>query len=136
MTNLYLLLCRIDRDQHGATVIELAFIMPVMLMFIFGILQLGMIFQGQAGISHALGQGARMATLHPTPDDAAIKQKMQTSMFKAQNFGSYVVSDPVRTGLTIRLHVKYTMPMKFYLVSLPDIVIQKEKIVYTASKVS
>lgn len=136
MTNFYLHLRRIGHNQDGATAIELAFILPVMLTFIFGILQLGMILQGQAGLSHALGQGARMATLYPTPDDAAIKQKMQTSVFKAQNFGSYVVSEPVHSGLSMRLHVKYTMPMKFLMVSLPDIVIQKEKIVYTASKIS
>lgn len=127
---------RFFRDERGATAIEMALILPVFLMMVFGIMQLGMIFQGQSGLSHALGEGARMATIYPTPSDAAIKKQMEDSMFKSQNFGTFTVSEPVRTGLYMTLKVKYVMPMKFFMVSLPDIVIEKEKVVYTASKVS
>ncbi len=126
----------IARDISGATAIETALILPVFLMMIFGITQLGMIFQGQAGMSHAIGEGARMATLYPTPADAAIKKKMQDAVFRAQNFGEYTVHDPARSGLHMTLKVRYVMPMKFFMVSLPDVVLEKEKVVYTASKVS
>lgn len=124
------------RDIRGATTIEIALILPVFLMMIFGTIQLGMIFMGQAGMSHALGEGARMATIFPTPSDASIKKKMEDDVFKAANFGQYTVSEPARTGLYMTLHVKYVMPMNFFMVSLPNIVLEKEKVVYTASKVS
>lgn len=127
---------QISRDISGATVVETALILPVFLMMMFGIFQLGMVFLGQAGMSHALGEGARMATLYPTPSDADIKNKMLEGVFRAQNFGTYSVADPVRSGDSMALKVKYVMPMKFFMVSLPDVVLEKEKIVYTTSKVS
>jgi Flp pilus assembly protein TadG len=130
------LFARLRRDRSGTTTIEIAIILPVLLMFVFGIMQMGMIFQGQAGMAHALGEGARLATIYPTPADDIIKSKMETSVFKSANFGTYTVSDPVRNGLYLTLNVKYVMPMKFFMVNLPDITLQKQKIVYTASKLS
>lgn len=127
---------RLVDDTRGATIVELAFVLPIMLIFIFGIMQLGMILEGQAGMSHALGEGARLATLYPAPPDTLIQSKMQDSVFKATNFGSYNVQPIVRNGTTVLLEVKYTMPMSFFMVNLPDVTLDRQKLVYTASKVS
>lgn len=127
---------RLFRDIRGATTLELAVILPVFLMLVFGIMQLGMVFQGQASMSHALGEGARMATIYPTPTDAVIKKKMEDEAFSSGNFGTYEVSNPSRTGIFMTLKVKYTMPMNFFMMPLPDVVLVKEKVVYTSSKVS
>lgn len=123
-------------DTSGATIIELAFVLPIMLIFLFGIMQLGMVFEGQAGMSHALGEGARLATLYPAPSATAIQDRMQNSVFKANNFGSYQVMPIVQNGKTVLLEVKYTMPMSFFMINLPDVTLDRQKLVYTASKVS
>lgn len=133
---LILRLNRLAADSRGTTIIELAFVLPIMLIFVFGIMQLGMIFEGQAGMSHALGEGARLATLYPSPPDTAIKTMMQDSVFKATNFGTYEVYTPVRSGASVLLEVRYTMPMKFFMIDLPDVTLDRQKLVYTASKVS
>ena len=123
-------------DTRGATIIELAFVLPIMLIFLFGIMQLGMVFEGQAGMSHALGGGARLATLYPAPSATAIQDRMQNSVFKANNFGNYQVMPIVQNGKTVLLEVKYTMPMSFFMINLPDVTLDRQKLVYTASKVS
>ena len=58
------------RDDRGAAVIEIAIALPVLVLFVWGIFQIGIAFQASAGMQHALGEGARLATicLNPTAD--------------------------------------------------------------------
>ena len=53
--------------------IEMAIALPMLILFIYGIFQVGVVFQANAGMQHALGEGARLATLcyNPTPRPAA-----------------------------------------------------------------
>jgi len=51
------------RNEKGAAAIEMAIALPVLLVMIYGIFQVGLIFQANAGMQHALGEGARYATL-------------------------------------------------------------------------
>ena len=37
---------------------------PMLLLFVYGIFQFGVILQANAGMQHALGEGARLATLY------------------------------------------------------------------------
>src|SRR6476469_1162835 len=83
---------RLRANDEGAAVVEFAFALPVLIMFIWGIAQFGMIMAADAGIQHALGEGARIATLFPTPSDTTINQRMTDSLFG--NFlGSYTVTN-------------------------------------------
>jgi Flp pilus assembly protein TadG len=63
------------RSDRGAATIEMAFAVPVLAMFLWGIFEIGVIFQANAGMQHALGEGARYATLWPSPGIDAIKQR-------------------------------------------------------------
>ena len=58
----------IIRDQRGAAVIEMAIALPVLIVISDGIFQIGIAFQASAGMQHALGEGARLATLCQNPD--------------------------------------------------------------------
>ena len=51
------------RCQRGAAVIEFALTVPILVLIIYGIFQVGLLFQANAGMQHALGEGARYATL-------------------------------------------------------------------------
>ena len=51
------------RDERGVAVIEIAIVLPVLILFIYGIFQIGILYQANAGMQHALGEGARYATL-------------------------------------------------------------------------
>jgi hypothetical protein len=72
---------RLRRDDGGAAAIELAFGFPVLIMLIWLIFQLGLVFRANSGIQHSLGQGARFATLFPTPANTAIKTKMDEAVY-------------------------------------------------------
>ena len=72
------------RDEEGAAAIEFAIAVPILVTMLYGIFQVGLLFQANAGMQHALGEGARYATLclSPTstgctvPTDANIKAKI------------------------------------------------------------
>ena len=58
------------RDERGVAATEMALALPVMVTMIYGIFQVGLLYQANAGMQHALGEGARFATLCvPTDHD-------------------------------------------------------------------
>ena len=126
-------LSKIGRDESGASAIEMALALPILLTFIFGMMQVGMIMAADAGMQHALGEGARMTTLYPTPSDTAIKAKINDKVF-GTHIGTYAVSDPVTTQSgTSRyklLHVSYTVTPNYIFFSGSPITLNRSKRVY------
>jgi Flp pilus assembly protein TadG len=131
------MLNRLRRDEDGATVVEFAFAFPILVAFIWGIAQFGMIMAADAGMQHALGEGARMATLYPTPSDADIKTRMETKMF-GQFLGAHTVATPeTSSGTTVGnkykdLKITYTVTPNFIFVDGPTINFVRTKRVYVA----
>jgi hypothetical protein len=72
---------RLRRDDGGTAAIELAFGFPALIMLIWLIFQLGLVFRANSGIQHSLGQGARFATLFPTPTNNDIEDKMDEAVY-------------------------------------------------------
>jgi Flp pilus assembly protein TadG len=124
---------RLRTDEEGAAVVEIAFALPVVIMFIWGIAQFGMVMAADAGIQNALGEGARMAPLFPTPTNTAVRQRMENSLFG--NFlGSYTISPPVlttsSTGRQMDLSITYTVTPNFIFFNGPQITMPRSKRVY------
>jgi Flp pilus assembly protein TadG len=132
------------RDERGATIVETAFALPVLLMMIWGIFQFGMVLNGNAGMQHALGEGARLATLclNPTvatgcgtPTNQQIIERMQSARF-GTGYGTFgtptVQNGPAGTNTRI-LTVTYTMPLNFLFFAGPTITFTRSKTVYMAS---
>ena len=125
------MLRKIGRNESGATVIEMAIALPVLVSFIYGIFQLGVIFQANAGMQHALGEGARYATIWPTPNDANIKSKISSEVFGTKN-GTFTVGNPVTNADASKtLSVTFSMPTNFLFVPGPTVNITRSKKVYT-----
>lgn len=124
---------RFAADERGTTVVEMALALPIMLTFIWGMLQVGMVMAADAGMQHALGEGARMTTLYPTPTDAAIKAKISDKVF-GTHIGTYVISEPATTtsGTTKYklLEVTYTVTPNFLLFNGKPISLVRKKRVY------
>lgn len=133
------------QNEQGAAVVEFAFALPILIMFIWGIAQFGMVLAADAGIQNALGEGARLATIYPTPDNATVKTKMQDNLF-GQFLGTYVISDPVVTdvykinadgttsttkiGKYMDLSVTYVVTPDFLFFKGPQITMPRSKRVY------
>ena len=123
------------RDPGGATLIEFAFGFPVLILLIWMIYQFGLVFRANSGIQHALGEGARDATLWPTPAQATVKTRMQQAVYGIGP-GNFTVFDPVpgtQDGSTYwDLRVRYTQSTNMLLFPGPDITLVKTKRVWVA----
>ena len=124
------------RDDRGAAAIEMAIALPVLVSMIYGLFQVGLLYQANAGMQHALGEGARVATLYErytannVPSDATIKAQMQAKLF-GKGDGSFTVADPV-TGTGYKdLSITYTKKMNFIFIPGPTITLTRSKRAYT-----
>ena len=127
----------IKRDEKGVAAVEMAFALPILLLFVYGIFQFGVILQANAGMQHALGEGARYATLYPKPADSLIQTRMSNSVFGMNigTFGTPTVTTPATSVCTNcrLLTVSYTVTPDFVFFSGPAINLVRTKRVYTAT---
>jgi Flp pilus assembly protein TadG len=131
------------RSERGAAAIEMAIALPVLLVMIYGIFQVGLVFQANAGMQHALGEGARLASLCvPTasgcnaPSDSSIVTRMQDKLFGTNvgAFGTPTVTTPTAATCTNcrLLTVTYTVTPNFLFFNGSPISLTRSKRVYLA----
>ena len=122
------------RDQRGAAVIEMAIALPVLIMFIYGIFQIGILYQANAGMQHALGEGARFAVLCKpvtggcnVATDTEIKAKMNTAVFGTKP-GTFTIPAPTTVNRVMTLTVNYTQPMNFLFFPGPTVSLSRKRL--------
>ena len=131
------------REERGAAAIELAFALPVLVLFIYGIFVMGQLMAANAGIQNALGQGARYATLclNPSattgctlPTDTQIQSKIGAGLFGT---GSGTWSTPTidrhDTDHYLTIQVSYSQNLDFLFFPGPTVTLTRSKKVYTAN---
>lgn len=57
-----------DEDQSGAAAVEFAFVMPILFMLVFGIIEFGFIFNRWISVTHAAREGARLLAVGVVED--------------------------------------------------------------------
>jgi Flp pilus assembly protein TadG len=127
----------IGRNERGAAVIEFALTLPILVLLIWGIFQCSLLFEANAGMQHALGEGARLATLCvktssgcDSETDTDIKAKMNAKLF-GLNDGAFAVADPVDAADSKTLSITYTRSMDFLFFPGPNVTLTRSKLVYT-----
>lgn len=131
------LLNLLRRDERGAAVIEMAIILPVLILLIYGIFQVGILYQANAGMQHALGQGARYATLCLSPDPcenptpAQVKTVIENSVFGTKP-GTFTVPTPTVASGVMTITVNYTQPTNFIFFPGPTVTTSQSKLVFLA----
>lgn len=119
------------RDREGVAAAEFAIIAPILITLIWGIFQLALVFEANAGVQSALGNAARYATVFPTPSDDEIKAKIAKSRFGGAQ-GTWgtptIVTDDAAGTKTIT--VSYSQPLNFLFFNGPNITLTKSKVVY------
>ena len=124
----------------------MAIALPVLLIFIYGIFEIGIAGQAIAGMQHGLGEGARYATICVNPTAAGVcgvpTDTQISDRIKAKKFGvgvgtfddpSVTIPDPTACTNCRDLSVTFHMPMNFLFFSAPSINITRSKRVYLAT---
>ncbi len=81
-------------DRKGATAVEFAMALPLLLLMLVGVAQMGMLFFAHAGLRNLVAEGARFASIAPRPTDAAIKTRIKQGGF---GLNTASIKDPVIT---------------------------------------
>ena len=129
---------RLQHNDRGAAAVEMALALPVLVSMIYGIFQVGLLYQANAGMQHALGEGARMATLCTpsgstctTPTNDELKARMTAKLF-GKGDGTFTVQEP-GTGAGYRdLRITYVKRMSFLFFNGPTITLNRDKRAYVA----
>lgn len=67
-------------DGRGAAAVEFAWALPLLLLLVIGIVQLGVLFFANADLRNAVAAGSRVASVYPRPDDAAIVERINAQV--------------------------------------------------------
>lgn len=130
-------LLRMKRDERGAAVIEMAFALPALIIMLWALVQLGLVFRAMSGIQHALGQGARLATLYPRPDTDTIETAINDAVYGIGP-GTFAITAPVegtQDGSNyLDLQVTYTQPTDLLFLPGPTITVSRSKRVWVAEE--
>ena len=130
-----IVLKRLRRDERGAAVIEMAFAFPILIMLIWMVVQLGLVFRAMSGIQHALGEGARAATLWPVPDVDDIKDRMEATVYGIGP-GDFDIPEPgsgTADGSNyLDLEVTYSQDTDLLIIPGPTISVSRTKRVWVS----
>ena len=131
------LLRSLRRDDRGAAVIETAFALPALIIMVWAVVQLGLVFRAMSGIQHALGEGARLATLYPQPSDDAIHDKIEDVVYGIGP-GTFTIEEPVpgteNGSAYLDLEVSYTQETDMLFLPGPTITVSRSKRVWVAEE--
>ncbi|HEX2764322.1 MAG TPA: TadE/TadG family type IV pilus assembly protein [Allosphingosinicella sp.] len=125
---------RIAKDRRGLGAVEFALICPALFAGIIGIAQLGILFYANAGLSQAVGEGARLATIYPRPTDAQIIQKMTDQRFGLQTAN---ITGPTLTNGTsdsanyVDVTMSYQVPLNFVFFTISPVTLTQTRRAYT-----
>ena len=122
-------------DDRGAAMIEMAFALPIFIMMVWMLVQLGFVFRATSGMQHALGEGARFATIWPTPTPGQIQQRVLDEVYGTRP-GTFNVPMPVVgddcDNRCVDLVVEYEQSTNLLLVPGPTIEVSRTKRVWVA----
>lgn len=122
---------KLRRNNQGASAVEFALALPVLVTMMWGIFQFGILFGSDAGMQHALGEGARFATIWPAPADTQVKQRMTNKLFQ-MGTGTFTIADPVRdtTNGFVDLRITYQFTPNLLFFTLPQVTLTRTKRAY------
>ncbi|NMA02289.1 MAG: pilus assembly protein [Clostridia bacterium] len=109
-----LLLQKLRESNRGQALVELALILPLLLLLIFGIIEFGRVFSTQLMVAHGAREGVRQATVGAS--DQVIFEKVKASAPFLEE-GSLIVTITPEEALRTRgegVKVKVIYPVTIY----------------------
>lgn len=104
---------RARRSDEGSAAVEFALVLPLLVVLLFGMIELGMVFNAKIAITHAAREGARVASIGKGAAAVVGAVRAQTTSLVAARVavtGPTAMSDPAR-GDYYEITVRYTYPL-------------------------
>lgn len=124
---------RLKIGRSGATAAEFAVMIPVFLLFFFGIIQVGILFFNYTSLQNAVGEGAREATLFPRRTNAQISAKIINTGFgldPAKFAAPVIVRGTDNAQDFVDLTVRYTVDFNFGIATFPGLTLTQRRRAY------
>ena len=121
------------RDEKGASAVEFVLAFPVLIIFIIGIIQLGVLFSANAGLRQAVEEGARYATIFPSPTDTQITARVLDRKFglvTSRITGPTVASGTNNGVKYVDVSMSYSVPLDFVLFTAPPVTLSYTRRAY------
>lgn len=109
---------QLGEDRGGAAALEFAIVAPVFFALLFGVVQLGILFQAQSGLRNSVEDAARYATTWPKPSTSAIQTRITNNRFglipanigtPSIVFSSGAAPNYVTISMTYNISVNYVL---------------------------
>jgi len=106
-------------NQKGAALVEMAIILPILLVLVFGILEYGRVMFMTNVLNNAAREGARRAAVTPTPINV---DAYVTSCIPFDKTGIAIITSSTTSGSNTSVKVSITLPFQALtgLVPVPD----------------
>jgi Flp pilus assembly protein TadG len=105
---------RIKHNERGAAAVELAILLPLLVMLVFGIVEFSIAYNKQQGLHAAAREGARYAAL-PTNTKSEVEDHVRDAL-------DGVVSDADAAAATITVNPNTTRPCDLVATGTPVVV--------------
>ena len=120
---------RIIKNEKGASAVEFALILPILIMLVFGIVEFGIAFNNYITITHAAREGARIAAVDLNNLD--LKNIIIERAFPVQiTEDDIVISTPEGTNIgdPVEVEITYNISITIPLVGSWDIPLKNKAI--------
>lgn len=103
------------QEQKGQSLVELALILPIIVLLLFGTVEFGRVFYSYITVTSAVREGVRQAAVGKTDDE--IKERIRDAVTLAEiDTRLQIVSiSPVEsartTGVPVTIEIRYNMPL-------------------------
>jgi hypothetical protein len=123
------------QEERGAGAMEFALAAPVLFTILIGATQMGTMFFANAGVQHAVAEGARVASVFPLPSDEDIKAAVASQKFGLRT--DQIVGEPVVVHRTdddgnavVEISLSYRVPLDFVFFSADPVTLSHSRTVF------
>ncbi len=121
--------------DRGVALVEFALALPILLGFVIGIVQLGLLFFAHADLRNAVAAGARHAAVYPRPGDAAVIATINENVAALEARyvdGPRIARDTDANGRDYAdIEMRYSVPLDFIFFRTPPVTLTETRRVFT-----
>jgi len=107
------------KDQRGQAIVEMALVLPILLLIVFGIIEFGRLYACDLAINNAAREGARAAALGAPDEDITIIVKDRCSFLDPTKLVIEVAPVPLEraSGNPVNINVGYPVEINAPIIS-------------------